>query len=226
IQANAGEGPPAPGNAWANAIDWVRTTDSQGRRKVIMLENQTYALGNYEMVPSVNKAIRDAIASGIVVCVAAGNGNRDVGIDDIGNPIPPTGSILIGATRYDSQENRRTSISNYGTRVVVSAPGDEEYDLTCCSDGNDCYTDFFGGTSGAVPKVAGAVALMLQQNPQLSHSEVAEILNRTGSAVITDPLTPVGTFLNVEAAVKEAIRRGGRGCLPAPRRTRNRKESR
>ena len=31
---------------------------------------------NYEMVPSVNAAIRTAIANGVVVCVAAGNGDR------------------------------------------------------------------------------------------------------------------------------------------------------
>ena len=41
IQANAGPGPSLGGNAWARGIDWVRTTSSGGRRKVIILEVQT-----------------------------------------------------------------------------------------------------------------------------------------------------------------------------------------
>ena len=79
------------GNAWARGIDWVRTTDSGGRRKVVILEVQTGAFGNYEQVPSVNAAIRTAIAAGVVVCVAAGNGDRDAGIGDDGNADPGDG---------------------------------------------------------------------------------------------------------------------------------------
>ena len=53
IQADSGPGPAVGGNPWARAIDWVRTTDSGGRRKVVILEVQTSpALGNYEQVPS------------------------------------------------------------------------------------------------------------------------------------------------------------------------------
>ena len=55
IQADSGPGSPLGGNEWARAIDWVRTADSGGRRKVIILEVQTFpGLGNYEQVPSVN----------------------------------------------------------------------------------------------------------------------------------------------------------------------------
>ena len=85
---------------------------------------QTGPFGNYEMVPSVNAAIRTAIAHGVVVCVAAGNGDRDAGIDDSGNPIPETGSILVGATEYHATQNRRAGFSNFGARITVCAPGD------------------------------------------------------------------------------------------------------
>ena len=63
------------GERVGGAIDWVRTTDGGGLHKIINLEVQTGTFGNYEMVPSVNAAIRTAIANG-VVCVAAGNGDR------------------------------------------------------------------------------------------------------------------------------------------------------
>jgi subtilisin family serine protease len=207
IQANSGAGAAVGGDSWANAIDWVRRTDSGGRRKVINLEVQTGRFGNIEMVPTVNQAIKDAIASGIVVCVAAGNGDRDAGIDDLGTPIPPTGSILVGATEYHPTENRRASFSNFGRRIVVSAPGDSAHDLTCSSAADDGYRNGFGGTSGATPKVAATVALMLSVNPQLSHEEIKEILIETGTAIITDPAKPVGGFLNTEAAVREAENR-------------------
>jgi subtilisin family serine protease len=204
IQANSGPGTALGGNEWARAIDWVRTADSGGRRKVIILEVQTGSFGNYEMVPSVNAAIRIAIAAGVVVCVAAGNGNRDAGIDDQGNAIPATGSILVGAAEYHATENRRASFSNFGDEIVVTAPGDGLHDLTCSSAGDDTYRNGFGGTSGATPKVAATAALMLAVNPALTHAQVRTILNETGSAVVTDAAKPVGRFLNSDAALLAA----------------------
>lgn len=204
VQANSGPGAPLGGNAWARAIDWVRTADSGGRRKVIILEVQTGSFGNYEMVPSVNAAIQTAIAAGVVVCVAAGNGNRDAGIDDAGNAIPDTGSILVGATEYDPAQNRRAGFSNFNARVTVCAPGDASHDVTCSNTSDTAYRNGFGGTSGATPKVAGAVALMLERNPALTHAQVRTILRNTGGPVVTDATRPVGTFLNVGAAVQAA----------------------
>ena len=207
VQANAAPGPSLGGNSWARAIDWVRTTSSGGRRKVIILEVQTSpALGNYEQVPSVNAAIRTAIASGVVVCVAAGNGNRDAGLDDSGNPIQPTGSILVGATNFHPTQNPRAGFSNWGPQVVVAAPGDGSNDLTCGIGSDSNYRNGFGGTSGATPKVAATAALMLSVAPSLTHQQIRSILNSTGGPVVTAAGRPVGTFLNCEAAVRQAKR--------------------
>jgi hypothetical protein len=205
IQADSGPGAPLGGNAWARGIEYVRTADSGGQPKVLILEVQTGSFGNYEMVPSVNAAIRTAIASGVVVCVAAGNGNRDAGLDDTNNPIPATGSILVGATAYDPASNPRAWFSNYGPRLVVSAPGDGSHDLTCDSTSDAGYRNNFGGTSGATPKVAATAALMLAANPHLSHAQISSLLNSTGTPVTTDPGKPVGTFLNCQEAVAQAL---------------------
>ncbi|NNG15918.1 MAG: S8 family serine peptidase, partial [Gemmatimonadales bacterium] len=207
IQANDGPGSPVSGNAWAQAIEHVRLADSDGARKVIILEVQTGSFGNYEMVPSVNAAIRTAIADGVVVCVAAGNGDRDAGLDDHGNPIPETGSILVGATAYHAASNQRWRFSNYGPRIVVSAPGDSSHDLTCSSIADTAYRNTFGGTSGATPKVAGTAALLLEVDPNLTHGEIRDILRQTGSTVVTGPDKPVGTFLDADAAVIEVVQR-------------------
>jgi hypothetical protein len=205
IQADSGPGAPLGGNPWARAIDWVRTTDSAGKRKVIILEVQTGSYGNYEMDIAVNAAIRTAIADGVVVCVAAGNGDRDAGLDDLGDAIPETGSILVGATAYDASENRRAWFSNYGPRIVVSSPGDGSFDVTCSSSTDQAYTNYFGGTSGATPKVAGTVALMLSLKPDLTHPQIRDILSRTGGLIVTEPGKPVGTFLDADAAVREVV---------------------
>lgn len=192
--------------SWVDAINFVR--DANGgdpRRKVIVLATQTARHGNYEMIPSVNQAIRDAIADNIVVCVAAGNGDRDAGLDETGQPFDPTGSILVGATRFHPSANRRAAFSNFGERVVVSAPGDMLNDVTCSSHADFGYRNRFGGTSGAVSKVAGVAALMLEANPNLTHEQVRAILATPVTPVLSEPGKPVGTFLNADAAVRAAL---------------------
>ncbi len=224
IQANTGEGHQPSSESWADAIEYVRLADSNGRRKVIILEAQTKSVcGNYEQIPSVNEAIRRAIESNIVVCVAAGNGDRAADLTDGDEkPIAPTGSILVGATKWDPAINQRASFSNWGQRIVVSAPGDGEHDLTCAHTADDAYTNKFGGTSGAAPKVAGVAALMLSVNPTLSPADVREILRGTGTKITPEtgaepaPGKPIGVFLNAEAAVREALRRPGSIVPAAP----------
>jgi len=206
IQANTGSGAFLGGNKWARAIDWVRA-DPTTARKVIILEVQ-YNFGNAEMVSSINAAVISAIADGVVVCVAAGNGDRDAGLDDGSNPIPFTGSIVVGATAYDATTNPREPSSNWGARVDVAAPGDPNHDLTCSHTADDAYTMLLGRTSGATPKVAGTTAMMLQCNPNLTPAEVRDIVKSTASpTVVTDPGKPVGGFLNTYEAVKESCRR-------------------
>ena len=125
----------------------------------------------------------------------------------MGNSIPETGSILVGATAYDPAVNPRAGFSNYGPRIVVSAPGDTDHDLTCGSSSDSDYRNGFGGTSGATPKVAATAALMVAVNRDLTQAEIRTILHSTGSAIVTAVEKPVGTFLDSEAAVGEARRR-------------------
>ena len=206
IQGNSSVNPQRFEDPWAEAINFVRRTNV-GKPRVIILEVQTASCGNYEQIPSVNREIRAAIADGCVVCVAAGNGNRPVDRTDAGDLFEPTGSILIGATAFHATQNKRADFSNFGDRVVVSAPGDLDHDVTCGKSSDQSYRNRFGGTSGAAPKVAGTVALMLSVNPKLKHHEIREILAGTGSPMVEDPGKPIGSFLNAEAAVAEAIRR-------------------
>ena len=97
----------------------------------------------------------------------------------------------------------------------MCAPGDSNHDLTCSNSSDVAYRNGFGGTSGATPKVAGTVALMLEANPSLTHDEIRAILNATGTAVVSTAGKPVGTFLNCEAAVLAAARPRASGPVVA-----------
>ncbi len=144
-----------------------------------------------------------AVANGIIVCEAAGNGSQN--LDDViyqtgnGGHYPFTeandsGAIMIGAggawnSCYGSAWCSRLSFSNYGSRVdlqgwgecvVTTGVGDFWSEADCD------YTQYFGGTSSASPIVAGAVALVQswsqsQRSLVLDGAAMRQLLIATGS---------------------------------------------
>lgn len=213
-------GPPLPEapdpivdpRAWAKAIlQVIKFIRADKRRVVVIIEGQTFRNGNITQICMIREAILSAIAHGAVVCVAAGNGDREVSetdCDDLlgpcqGKNFKPAG-ITVGATDFNDAPYKDIVSSegtNFGDAVVVSAPGDPTRDLTCSADlaSPFPYTPFFGATSGATAKVAGAVALILQANPKLRHRDVQQILRSTGK-IINSPV-PIGKLLDCEEAV-------------------------
>ena len=153
---------------------------------------------------------------GSVLVAAAGNSA------DPGAPVEFPGSLpfvlTVGATnRKDQPQTRidRTSIwvSNSGPEVNIGAPGVNNYTCTI-PDPDEGEMDLndpgFSGTSAATPLVAGAAALLLSVNPDLTEAEVRALLCET--AVKIGPAAyhggrndQVGTGrLNVLAAVRSA----------------------
>ncbi|HEX5701711.1 MAG TPA: S8 family serine peptidase [Pyrinomonadaceae bacterium] len=195
---------------WVAGIRFVRDQQSESR-KVIILEIQTKRRRNIEMIPTIADEIKHAISENIVVCVPAGNAGRDAKFDDNDTEILQTGSILVGATRFDATRKDFRGFSNYGDRVTVYAPGDLDSDLTC-GPSDHAYRNGFGGTSSAVAKVAGVVALMLETNPALTHERVRDILGRSQIPVFDDSSTQIGVLLDAEQAVCEASQLAGRPC--------------
>ncbi|XP_022112070.1 uncharacterized protein LOC110991162 [Acanthaster planci] len=106
--------------------------------------------------------------TGATVVVAAGN------MDDNACDCSPSGNeqvITVGAT---NSEDARWPLSNWGPCVDIFAPGDEIRSATYTGPED---TVLVSGTSQACPHVAGAAAILLAEDPSLTHASVkAKIL--------------------------------------------------
>jgi serine protease len=173
-------------------------------------------------------AISVAVAHGIIVIEAAGNGNLNLdhvvsqdGARSLNTKSPrykDSGAIVVGACRSRSVEikngirgHRRHGRSNYGSRVNCYAWGEDIVTASTTygepNNGLSRYTygnnvPKFGGTSGASAIIAGA-ALLLQSLYEAKKN--ARLLpNVTGPsqnmrAVLSDTETGTGQQLNYES---------------------------
>ena len=130
---------------------------------------------NNGTVPSqiIVSAIDSALAygrngKGSVVVFSSGNNHRA----SLNYPARLSQVIAVGAI---DRSGRRANFSNFGTNLDVVAPGVEVY--TTNWQGHS-YT-YFGGTSAAVPHVAGVAALILSIRPDLHHTEVRRVIEST-----------------------------------------------
>lgn len=142
------------------------------------------SLGGNDYISEVLETISWAVEQGVVVVVAAGNESRSF-------PSYPArfanqAGIAVGSV------DRYNQLSNFSNRAGISpldyvvAPGGDGG----WADAGDIYSTvplgysgvpyrFFSGTSMAAPHVSGVVALMLQANPNLTPTEVEQILIQT-----------------------------------------------
>ncbi|WP_405709428.1 S8 family peptidase [Streptomyces xanthophaeus] len=132
---------------------------------------------------ALDKAVKRAVAAGIIVTVAAGNDGRDA---CGGSPAAVPQALTVGAT---DAEDRRAPFSNHGPCVDLSAPG---VAVTSAWRGSPTATARSSGTSMAAPHVAGAAALVLAGSPASTPAQVADALVR---GAVPDGITglPAGT---------------------------------
>lgn len=158
--------------------------------RIIVVENQTRD-GSAETFVGTQEAIKLAIAAGVTVVVTAGNSTKELTVEEQFD----TGSILVGAVGEDFKQ---AFFSNFGKRVTVSAFGERVWTLTTRGG----LMGYFKGTSAAAPQVAGAVALMLEVNPQLTPQQVRTLLSSTARKSADNER--VGGLLDVFKAVQAA----------------------
>ncbi|HTY90924.1 MAG TPA: S8 family serine peptidase [Methanocella sp.] len=142
------------------------------------------SLGSTEHTQSMDDAVNNAVKAGKVVVVAAGNSGP--GSSTIACPADCANALTVGAT---DKSDVIASFSSRGpnrdgtVKPDVSAPGK---DIVSCratgtNDGKaiDTYYLSMSGTSMATPMVSGCVALLLQKKPDLTVSQVKDIMEKT-----------------------------------------------
>lgn len=125
------------------------------------------SLGGVGQPPEINAAIDYAASRGVFIVAAAGNDNTNCyNYSPAGNPKVFTVSAI-------SINNMKTYFSNYGTNVSIAAPG---MDIISTVPGG--YA-FMSGTSMASPVVAGIAGMIKAQNPRLTSTQIAKVLNNS-----------------------------------------------
>lgn len=153
-------------------------------------------------------AIRLAVAHGVVIVEAAGNGNNDLdaytdgagdAVLDRGDPdFRDSGAVMVGAGASNVPHDR-LNFSNFGSRLDCYAWGEN---VTTCGYGDldagggddETYTDSFGGTSSASPIVAGAAILLQGMHEGNTGARLSPLQMRS---LLSDPATGTAQGPNV-----------------------------
>jgi subtilisin family serine protease len=128
------------------------------------------SLGGPGATPALHDAVAYATGKGALVVAAAGNSGTSAPF----YPAAEHGVVSVAAT---DEADRLYGWSNYGSSVVLAAPG---CNLAPTLDGG--YGDFCG-TSSASPIVAGLVALALAVKPNATAAEVQQAVTSTTAPV-------------------------------------------
>lgn len=124
-----------------------------------------------------NAAVANAMASGLVVVVAAGNSENDACVY---SPASAPEAITVGAT---DQNDDLADFTNYGDCVDIYAPG---VDILAADYSTDAEAETKSGTSMSAPHVAGLAAAHL-------HNGVLPV-------DVRDALRADATYMNVDCA--------------------------
>lgn len=186
-------------------VDWsvhimplkVLGTDGRGTEAVISdaihyaadngvrVINMSLTMNSVVEPQTLKEAVQYAVSKNVIVVAAAGNDGQDVS-----NYYPAAFPQVISVAAT-TQQDTRANFSNFGDKIVISAPGEGIYStmwsgtqIAPCLGQAYCS---LSGTSMAAPHVSGLIALMLAKNSSLTPTQVVSFLTSTA-----DDLGPFG----------------------------------
>jgi hypothetical protein len=167
-----------PEHTALRGIDWV--IDNKDAYNIsVMVCSWGIVLGgpnDHNGNSAVSRAADEAVAAGISVVVAAGNSALSATVTAPGDA---RNVITVGSV---DDNHRLSSFSSEGpttdgrTKPDVCAPGE---DINGPNSNNDNGWYGSDGTSAAAPLVGGIIATMVQANPDITPSQVKQILHET-----------------------------------------------
>ncbi len=186
------------------AIDWVVANRNINGSNigVINLAYDTDAAADHRLDP-LSHAVENAWRHGIVVVVAGGNDGRSIG--RLGNPALNPYVIAVGAAEPDSAAAEGWRVPSWSStgddvrNLDVVAPGAtvlsagvagsylaDSYPNAICETKRGDVLVRGSGTSQAAAAVAGAVAVMLEDRPELTPDQVKYLLTSTATVLTND----------------------------------------
>ena len=200
--------------AWAAGAELPDTPVNEHPASVI---NMSLGGRASQCQPLYQSAIDFANDHGATVVVAAGNENQPT--DNV-QPANCNGVIVVGAT---GPEGNRSYYSNFGSQVVVSAPGG---DMSHGEEGGILSTvnmgkrepaepgySYMEGTSMATPVVSGVVSLIKSAVPDLDNEKVRDILTKSAKPFASGGEQGMGAgIVDAEGAVCAALEGAGKSC--------------
>lgn len=177
--ASGNNGAGGAGVAFSNTILPVKVLDASGSGSYSAIANGlTYAankgariinmsLGGPSNSSTLQSAVDYAWGKNCVIIAAAGNGGNNT-------PQYPGACNHVVAVSATDSNDALTWFSSYGSYVSVAAPGQDIWTTTLGSG-----YGAVSGTSFSSPVTAGVAALVASVNPQLSNTQVVDILKTT-----------------------------------------------